>query len=224
MQNNPVIKELNLAYNGFADKGTTALADALKVNSTLKELDIRYRRDFSFKTVLTPKISYNRVTQVGAVAFSKILPQHESLQVLKVSREIERKPYYLMCPLSQIPGSTHQIGGNPIQPSGLSAMLDAIKATSNGTFQSLDLEGITITLDHQRTVQELKESVPHVKISHGGIGGFKQPKPLLPPMAKLVKYCKENKVELLDLFRLFDKEHQMVLSEEDFRKALKVRF
>ena len=40
-QHNPVLKELNLAYNGFADKGAAALADALKVNSTLIELDVR---------------------------------------------------------------------------------------------------------------------------------------------------------------------------------------
>ena len=86
----------------------------------------------------------------------------------------------------------------------------------------LGLEGITVTLDIEKTVNEMQETNPHVSVSHGGIGGFKPPKPLLPPMAKLVKYCKENKVELLDLFRLFDKEQQMVLSEEEFRNALKV--
>lgn len=41
LQVNPVLKEVNLAYNGFADKGMTALADALKVNSTLCQLDVR---------------------------------------------------------------------------------------------------------------------------------------------------------------------------------------
>ena len=68
----------------------------------------------------------------------------------------------------------------------------------------------------------MKKSHAHLKITHGGIGGHKAPKPLLPPVAKLVKYCKENNVVLLDLFRLFDKEQQMVLSEEEFRNALKV--
>lgn len=115
-----------------------------------------------------------------------------------------------------------QLGQNPIQPSGLVVLLDAVKACSNTTFQHLDLGGITITLDIQKRVKELKESHPHVSIPHGGVGGFKPPKPLLPPAAKLVKYCKENKVILLDLFRLFDKEQRMVLSEEEFRSALKV--
>lgn len=114
------------------------------------------------------------------------------------------------------------MGKNPIQPAGLVALLDAVRACSTSTFQCLDLDGLTITLDIEKTIGELKETHPHVSIPHGGVGGFKPPKPLLPPMAKLVKYCKENKVELLDLFHLFDKEQQMVLSEEEFRKALKV--
>lgn len=115
-----------------------------------------------------------------------------------------------------------QLGKNPIQPAGLAALLDAVKVCSTTTFQCLDLDGITITLDIEKTVNELKESHPHVSILHAGVGGFKAPKPLLPPMAKLMKYCKENKVVLLDLFCLFDKEQQMVLSEEEFKNALKV--
>lgn len=40
-QNNQTLKVLNLAYNGLANEGAVAIADALKVNSTLEELDIR---------------------------------------------------------------------------------------------------------------------------------------------------------------------------------------
>lgn len=111
---------------------------------------------------------------------------------------------------------------NPIQPAGLAALVDAVGSCSSANFNCLDLDGITVTLDIEKKVNELKDSHPHVTIPHGGVGGLKPPKPLLPPMAKLLKYCKENKVELMDLFRLFDKEQQMVLSEEEFRNALKV--
>lgn len=111
---------------------------------------------------------------------------------------------------------------NPIQPAGLAALVDAVGNCSTTNFQCLDLDGITITLDIEKKVNELKDSHPQISILHGGVGGLKPPKPLLPPMAKLLKYCKENKVELLDLFRLFDKEQQMLLSEEEFRNALKV--
>lgn len=96
-------------------------------------------------------------------------------------------------------------------------------ASTSMQFQCLDLDGITITLAMEETISQLKETHPHISIPNGGIGGFKPPKPLLPPTAKLIKYCKENKVELIDLFRLFDKEQRMVLSEEEFRNALKVQ-
>ena len=115
-----------------------------------------------------------------------------------------------------------QLAKNPIQPAGLSALVDAVDLCSTPNFECLDLNGITITLDIEKKVNELKDSHPQIAILHGGVGGLKPPKPLLPPTAKLLKYCKENKVELVDLFRLFDKEQKMLLSEEEFRNALKV--
>ena len=69
----------------------------------------------------------------------------------------------------------------------------------------------------------MRSSHPHLRVPHGGTGGFQKPKPLLPPLAKLAKYVEENGVKLIDLFRSFDKEQRNVLTEEDFRAALKVR-
>ena len=42
MQVNAAIKHFNVSFNGFADKGMVALAEALKVNSLLRELDVRW--------------------------------------------------------------------------------------------------------------------------------------------------------------------------------------
>ena len=39
-QSNVFMKKLNLSWNGFGLEGATALQDALKGNSVLKELDI----------------------------------------------------------------------------------------------------------------------------------------------------------------------------------------
>ena len=41
VQSNNAIRTLNLGHNGFADDGIAALTDALKINSTLMDLDIR---------------------------------------------------------------------------------------------------------------------------------------------------------------------------------------
>ena len=40
LQENFTIKSLNLAWNGFGNDGALAMSEALKVNSTLKELDL----------------------------------------------------------------------------------------------------------------------------------------------------------------------------------------
>jgi len=61
----------------------------------------------------------------------------------------------------------------------------------------LDLSGVTITL-------------------------FKPPKPLLPPLVKLDKYCQKENIRLEDLCYLFDKDKKKVLTEEEFRDALRV--
>jgi len=37
-----MLKVFNLSSNGFSNDGVTALADALKINSALVELDITY--------------------------------------------------------------------------------------------------------------------------------------------------------------------------------------
>ena len=100
--------------------------------------------------------------------------------------------------------------------------LEALKASSNGTLQCLDFDGVTITLEIAGILKEMWDSHSHLKVSHGGTGGYKKPKPLLEPPEKLLKYARENKLELIDLFRAFDKEQQHVLPEEEFRKALKV--
>jgi len=115
-----------------------------------------------------------------------------------------------------------QIGKNPIQASGVLALLNAVKSSSNNVLQCLDLDGITITLDIAKQLKEMEESHAHLRVFHGGTGGYKEPKPMLEPVQKLAKYCKENSVQLMDLFRSFDKEQSKVLPEEEFRNALKV--
>ena len=115
-----------------------------------------------------------------------------------------------------------QVGKNPINPPGLTAFLDAIRPATSSTMQVLDFSGITVTLEIAKNVKEMSQTHPTLSVVHGGTGGFKVPKPQLEPVEKLVKYCKENSVQMMDLFRLFDKEQADILSEEGFRAALKV--
>ena len=102
------------------------------------------------------------------------------------------------------------------------AFLDAVRTSSSSTLQLLSFEGLTITLDIEKTIVQLKESHPSLKIEHAGTGGYLVPKPLPTPLEKLTQHCLENKVRLIDLFLNFDKEQYDVLSETEFRNALRV--
>ena len=115
-----------------------------------------------------------------------------------------------------------QIGKNPLQVPGIYAILDAIRAGSGSSLQHLGFDAITITLDVERTLKEMKESHPKLEIVHGGTGGYQVPKLLPTPIEKLTKYCSDNGVRPIDLFKSFDKEKHMCLSEIEFRDALKV--
>lgn len=104
----------------------------------------------------------------------------------------------------------------------MAVFVDALRPVTNTVLQLVDFSGITVTLEIAKSIKEMAQTHPNLSIPHGGTGGYKVPKPLLGPVEKLVKYCKENNVQMIDLFHLFDKEQADILSEEEFRNALKV--
>ena len=62
------LKTLNVAYNGFALRGATALAEALEMNDVLLDLDL----------------TCNRIFDGGAARLAKALATNETLQCLRV--------------------------------------------------------------------------------------------------------------------------------------------
>ncbi len=80
---------VSLAYNGFENQGAAALADALKVNSTLKELDIRLAYLVCVCVCVCSAIvlfscSNNRIGTDGAIVLSRVLPINDTLKEFKV--------------------------------------------------------------------------------------------------------------------------------------------
>lgn len=115
-----------------------------------------------------------------------------------------------------------QLGQNPIEPHRVKDILDIVHSAPSSTLQCLGLDGITVSLQVVKMLKEMQESHAHLRVSHGGACGYREPKPQLEPHNKLMKYAADNKLELRDLFRAFDKEQKQALTEEAFRNALKV--
>jgi Ran GTPase-activating protein (RanGAP) involved in mRNA processing and transport len=65
-----MLKVLNLSYNGFGTEGAIALADALKANTVLIELDI----------------TDNRILVEGVKAIAKVIASCEVLETLKIGK------------------------------------------------------------------------------------------------------------------------------------------
>lgn len=79
-----------------------------------------------------------------------------------------------------------------------------------------------MTLEVASIIKDMENDIAGLCIPHGGTGGYREPKPMATAMQKLTKYSVENKVNLNDLFLVFDKERLGYLDEENFRAALKV--
>jgi hypothetical protein len=161
---------------------------------------------------------------------AKALPTNESLTILKVNAisttNAISTSINLLAMIINDCFKCLQIGKNALQVPGIYAILDAVRARagSGNTLQHLGFDGMTITLDVEKTLKEMEESHPSLEIVHGGTGGYQVAKPLLTPIEKLTKYCIDNGVRMMDLFRSFDKEEQNCLSEIGFGDALRVSY
>jgi hypothetical protein len=115
---------------------------------------------------------------------------------------------------------TLKIGKNPMQLMGVIALLDSLK---NGTssVKTLELDGITVSIEIAKIIKDMEGDISGLVVRHGGIGGYREPKPIPTPLQKLNKYSKENNVKLNDLFLVFDKAKNGYLKEEEFRASLK---
>lgn len=83
-----MLKVFNLSHNGLGDEGALAFIDALKVNTSLTELDIRYTSIPHHTHSLTDTFHYsnNRFSSATATNFaSKVIPSCEALKILRVS-------------------------------------------------------------------------------------------------------------------------------------------
>ena len=153
---------------------------------------------------------------------AKALPANESLTVLKVTiYNINKNNNNIDYGCFE----TLQIGKNALQMPGIYAILDAVRTGSgSSSLEHLGFDGMTITLDVEKTLKEMEETHPNLEIVHGGTGGYQVPKPLPTPIEKLMKYCIDNGVRMVDLFRSYDKEENNSLSEIGFRDALRVSY
>lgn len=96
-----MLKVFNLSHNGLGDDGALAFIDALKLNTTLTELDVRYIYSNTTGAAVTDvfhTFSNNRFSSATAVNFAiKVIPTCETLKVLRVSPYRSKYVAVYMC-------------------------------------------------------------------------------------------------------------------------------
>lgn len=74
----------------------------------------------------------------------------------------------------------------------------------------------------EKEITVLKEVHPKLQITHGGLGGYVKPRPKPEPIHRLHKHLEEHNIKLMDVFKKFDAEDSGLVSEANFREAIKV--
>ena len=78
-------------------------------------------------------------------------------------------------------------------------------------------------MDIAKVIEELKQTRPGLRISHGGIGAVTKAKPRQDPMIVVKQYIEERNLRLVDFFNQVDKDKSLSVSPEEFRRGLQVK-
>lgn len=85
------------------------------------------------------------------------------------------------------------------------------------------LQDITISEDIAKMIEELKQTRPELRITHGGLGAVTKAKPRQDPMIVLKQYIEDRNLRLVDFFNQVDKDKSLSVSPDEFRRGLQVR-
>ena len=153
LKENRTLQQLDISFNSIGQGGATALAEMLKENRTLRKLNVRY----------------NSIGQGGATALAKMLKENRTLQQLDVSlNSIGQEGATALAEMLKENRTLQQLDVrvNSIGQGGATALAEMLK--ENRTLQQLDVrvnsigqEGATALaemLKENRTLQQLNVS------------------------------------------------------------------
>lgn len=90
---------------------------------------------------------------------------------------------------------------------------------------SISLQNITITLELVKVIDDLRERVPGLNVTHGGLGAVEsraQSEKQKEPMVLIKQYIDRANLRLVDFFNSIDKDKSMSVTVEEFEVGLAV--
>ena len=158
LKENRTLQQLDVSGNSIGQGGATALAEMLKENRTLQQLDV----------------SGNSIGQGGATALAEMLKENRTLQQLDVSgNSIGQGGATALAEMLKENGTLQQldVSGNSIGQGGATALAEMLK--ENGTLQQLDVSNNSIGQGGATALAEmLKENgtLQQLNVSFNSIG------------------------------------------------------
>uniref|UniRef100_A0A8C8VDZ1 Leucine rich repeat containing 74A n=1 Tax=Pelusios castaneus TaxID=367368 RepID=A0A8C8VDZ1_9SAUR len=149
---NGTLKILDLSWNGFGNDGALALGEALKLNNILVQLDI----------------SNNHINNDGAGKLSRGLEVNGNLKILKLSH-------------------------NPLTVEGAIALVTSIRKNSKSRMEELNISNVLVNRSFLKLLDVVYLMHPELDVIYGGVGGFISKKPEVhPDPMKLLQVSSPN--------------------------------
>ncbi|PIK52516.1 hypothetical protein BSL78_10614 [Apostichopus japonicus] len=246
LQQNTCLKKLQLRGNEFKDRDARFLTDALKSNYFMKELVLNHN-EFGevggeilgevLLTVVNPvsnarkislkklDLSWNGFGDEGALAMAEALKFNSSVEWIDLSNNrVTDEGALVLSKGIEVNDvlKTLKLTLNPLTAAGAMALLLAIEKNTNSSLQELDLTGIVLNRNVMEVVDSIRSSRPGFNLTyHGAIGQFEvMPDEEPSPVAVVQDYLRKNNLRVFDLFRAYDKDKNLSVSREEFKKGI----
>ncbi|XP_033106713.1 leucine-rich repeat-containing protein 74A-like isoform X2 [Anneissia japonica] len=231
------IQELNLSYNQFSETGGEILGPAIATNDTVEILNlswnhIRRKGAISICRGLAENIgikvldlSWNGLANEGALAMAEALKFNSNLIELDLrNNRITNEGAVLLSKGLEINDTLQilKLGLNPITAAGAHSLLLAMRVNTNTAIIEIDFTDIMVNKDFLELLQEIQEIRPEFRVIYkGAFGAFKKPEKEKPdPLKMLRDYIEKNNLRVWDLFKAYDKDKSMSVSNEEFKKGI----
>ncbi|PVD25760.1 hypothetical protein C0Q70_13420 [Pomacea canaliculata] len=208
---NNTVMCLNLSWNMIRGGGGVALCNSLSRNSSIAELNL----------------AWNGLAWEGSLSLSEALRSNRTLKKLDISNNRvnwDCIPYLARALSVNRTLEVLEIGHNPVSMDGCMKLLEALdRPSSRITFLSL----AEIPID-AKTAFKAAEIAKRRKFTmeHGGvittrdIFGVQRTK-REDPVSLLIRYLSTMGIRVVDLFRVFDTDSRLCVSEANFIRGLK---